>query len=81
MRCIQQIAIATFVLLLQLAFAQSQPKTPRPIDVEIYDQKYSIVLQTSLEEADVRSLAEEVDLRIDARVDVAPHVAVDRRQP
>lgn len=36
----------------------------RPVDVEIYDQKYSIVLQAALDEADVRSLAEEVDLRM-----------------
>jgi len=37
---------------------------PRPIDVEIYDQKYTIVLQSSLKEADVRSLADEVDVRM-----------------
>jgi cell division protein ZapA len=36
----------------------------RPIAVEIYDQKYTIVLQTALEEAEVRSLADEVDLRM-----------------
>ena len=37
---------------------------PRTIDVEIYDQKYSIVLKTSLPEAEVRQLAEEVDERM-----------------
>jgi cell division protein ZapA len=37
---------------------------PRTIDVEIYDQKYSIVLKTSLPEAEVRRLAEEVDERM-----------------
>jgi cell division protein ZapA (FtsZ GTPase activity inhibitor) len=41
----------------------SKPK-PRPIDVEIYDQKYTIVLQTCLEEAEVRSIADELDLRM-----------------
>ena len=37
---------------------------PRPIEVEIYDQKYTIVLQASLDEDVVRSLAEELDLRM-----------------
>ena len=37
---------------------------PRTIDVEIYDQKYSIVLTAPLHEADVRLLAEEVDARM-----------------
>ena len=37
---------------------------PRTVDVEIYDQKYSIVLKTSLPEAEVRQLAEEVDERM-----------------
>ena len=35
-----------------------------PIDVEIYDQKYTIVLQTTLKEDDVRTLAAEVDSRM-----------------
>jgi len=34
------------------------------IDVEIYDQRYSIVLKTSLSESEVRKLAEEVDARM-----------------
>ena len=37
---------------------------PRTIDVEIYDQKYSIVLKTALPEAEVRKLAEEIDARM-----------------
>ena len=37
---------------------------PRTIEVDIYDQKYSIVLKTSLPEAEVRQLAEEVDERM-----------------
>ena len=37
---------------------------PRTVDVEIYDQKYSIVLKSSLSEAEVRRLAEEVDARM-----------------
>jgi cell division protein ZapA (FtsZ GTPase activity inhibitor) len=37
---------------------------PRTVDVEIYDQKYSIVLKTSLPESEVRKLAEEVDARM-----------------
>jgi cell division protein ZapA (FtsZ GTPase activity inhibitor) len=36
----------------------------RTVDVEIYDQKYSIVLKSSLPEAEVRKLAEEVDMRM-----------------
>ena len=41
----------------------SKPKS-QPIDVEIYDQQYTIVLQTSLEADDVRALAAEVDARM-----------------
>jgi cell division protein ZapA len=41
----------------------SKPK-PQPIEVEIYDQRYAIVLKEPLEESDVRSLAEEVDARM-----------------
>ena len=41
----------------------SKPKS-RPIEVEIYDQKYTIVLQTPLDEAAVRAIAEEVDTRM-----------------
>ena len=37
---------------------------PRTVEVEIYDQKYSIVLKTALPEAEVRKLAEEVDSRM-----------------
>ena len=37
---------------------------PRTVDVEIYDQKYSIVLKSSLSESEVRRLAEEVDARM-----------------
>jgi cell division protein ZapA (FtsZ GTPase activity inhibitor) len=37
---------------------------PRAIEVEIYDQKYSIVLKTPLEESEVRDLAQEVDIRM-----------------
>jgi cell division protein ZapA len=36
----------------------------RTIDVEIYDQKYSIVLKSSLAETEVRKLAEEIDERM-----------------
>jgi cell division protein ZapA (FtsZ GTPase activity inhibitor) len=32
--------------------------------VDIYDQKYSIVLKSSLAEAEVRELAEEIDVRM-----------------
>jgi cell division protein ZapA len=41
----------------------SQPK-PQPIEVEIYDQRYAIVLKEPLAESDVRSLADEVDARM-----------------
>jgi cell division protein ZapA len=37
---------------------------PRTIEVEIYDQKYSIVLKTPLLESEVRHIAEEVDTRM-----------------
>jgi cell division protein ZapA len=37
---------------------------PRTVEVEIYDQKYSIVLKTALPESEVRKLAEEVDERM-----------------
>jgi cell division protein ZapA len=37
---------------------------PRTIEVEIYDQQYSIVLKSSLSESDIRSLAEEIDARM-----------------
>ncbi len=37
---------------------------PRAIDVEIYDQKYTIVLQTAMEDGEVRALAEELDGRM-----------------
>jgi cell division protein ZapA (FtsZ GTPase activity inhibitor) len=43
----------------------SKPKV-RTIEVEIYDQKYSIVLKTPLPEAEVRKLAEDVDSRMRA---------------
>ena len=36
----------------------------RTVAVEIYDQKYSIVLKSSLSESEVRKLAEEVDARM-----------------
>ena len=36
----------------------------RTVDVEIYDQKYSILLKTSLPESEVRKLAEEIDGRM-----------------
>ena len=36
----------------------------RTIDVEIYDQKYSIVLKSSVPETEVRKLAEEIDERM-----------------
>ena len=41
----------------------SKPK-PRSIDVEIYDQKYSIVLKSAISEADFRELADIVDTRM-----------------
>ncbi len=37
---------------------------PRTIDVHIYDQKYSIVLKSSLKESEVRQLADTVDERM-----------------
>jgi cell division protein ZapA (FtsZ GTPase activity inhibitor) len=39
---------------------------PRTIEVEIYDQKYSIVLPPDMQESDVRKLADEVDERMRA---------------
>jgi cell division protein ZapA len=36
----------------------------RTVDVEIYDQKYSIVVKSSVSDAEVRKLAEEVDERM-----------------
>ena len=36
----------------------------RTVDVEIYDQKYSILLRTPLSEGEVRKLAAEVDERM-----------------
>ena len=39
-------------------------KRPRTIEVEIYDQKYSIVLKTALPESEVRKIAEELDGRM-----------------
>ncbi len=39
-------------------------RKPRTIDVEIYDQKYSIVLKSSLTESEVRQLAQEIDTRM-----------------
>jgi cell division protein ZapA (FtsZ GTPase activity inhibitor) len=38
----------------------------RTVDVEIYDQQYSIVLKSSLAESEVRKVAEEVDSRMRA---------------
>lgn len=37
---------------------------PRTVEVEIYDQKYSIVLKSSLPESEVRKLAQEIDTRM-----------------
>jgi len=37
---------------------------PQTIEVDIYDQKYSIVLKTPLPETEIRKLAEEVDSRM-----------------
>jgi cell division protein ZapA (FtsZ GTPase activity inhibitor) len=39
-------------------------KRPRTIEVEIYDQKYSIVLKTAMPESEVRKIAEEIDGRM-----------------
>jgi cell division protein ZapA len=36
----------------------------RTIQIEIYDQKYSLVLKTAVEEAEVRKLADQVDTRM-----------------
>ncbi len=36
----------------------------RTIEIEIYDQKYSLVLRTPVEEAEVRRLADEIDTRM-----------------
>jgi cell division protein ZapA (FtsZ GTPase activity inhibitor) len=41
----------------------SKPKA-RTVEVDIYDQTYSIVLKSSLSESEVRDLAEEVDARM-----------------
>ena len=41
----------------------SKPK-PRTVEVDIYDQTYSIVLKSALSESEVRDLAEEVDARM-----------------
>ena len=42
------------------------PKLPKPrtIDVEIYDQKYSIVLKADIQEAEIRRVADDVDERM-----------------
>lgn len=37
---------------------------PRTIDVEIYDQKYSIVLKSDIQESEVRKIADDVDERM-----------------
>jgi cell division protein ZapA len=37
---------------------------PRTIDVEIYDQKYSIMLRVDIQEAEVRRIADDVDERM-----------------
>jgi cell division protein ZapA len=37
---------------------------PRTIDVEIYDQKYSIVLKTDIHESEIRRIADDVDERM-----------------
>jgi cell division protein ZapA (FtsZ GTPase activity inhibitor) len=36
----------------------------RTIEVEIYDQKYSIVLKTAMSDSEVRRLAQDVDARM-----------------
>ena len=41
----------------------SKPKS-RSIDVEIYDQKYTILLQKDMDEGEVRSLADELDSKM-----------------
>jgi cell division protein ZapA len=37
---------------------------PRTIDVEIYDQKYTIVLRSEIQEAEIRRIADDVDERM-----------------
>ena len=37
---------------------------PRTIDVEIYDQKYTIVLKTDIQESEIRRIADDVDERM-----------------
>jgi cell division protein ZapA (FtsZ GTPase activity inhibitor) len=37
---------------------------PRTIEVEIYDQRYSIVLKSPLAESEVRTLVEDIDTRM-----------------
>jgi cell division protein ZapA len=37
---------------------------PRTVDVEIYDQRYSIVLKSALSESEVQELADEIDARM-----------------
>ncbi len=37
---------------------------PRTIEVEIYDQRYSIVLKTAMSDSEVRRLAQDVDGRM-----------------
>ena len=36
----------------------------RTVDVEIYDQKYSIVLKSDIQEAEIRRIADDVDERM-----------------
>ena len=36
----------------------------RTVEIEIYDQRYSLVLQSQLGEAEVRKLAQEIDARM-----------------
>ena len=36
----------------------------RTIDVEIYDQKYSIVLKSDIQESEIRRIADDVDERM-----------------
>ena len=36
----------------------------RTIEIEIYDQRYSLVLKSSVEEAEVRRLADDIDTRM-----------------
>ena len=37
---------------------------PRTIEVEIYDQRYSIVLKTAMSDSEVRGVAQDVDGRM-----------------